>query len=94
MSNFFNALARLRDAAARYPVSRGHAGNGNTRTVERRDLAELLHHFDRLDAEGRMGYPPHIAQLADAGAAALQQLDVGDVRRNLAHALHLVRPSK
>lgn len=47
--SFANRLKRLRDAVENPPP--GFA-NGKT-VVYRRDLADLLHHFERLDNEAR-----------------------------------------
>jgi hypothetical protein len=64
------------------------------RIVARRDLVDILRQFDRLDAEARLGYPPHIAQLADAATNAIGWIPPGDVRGQLKYALNLVRPAR
>ena len=91
--SFKNTLDRLREAAENPPVSHKQRGLGTLRIVELRDLAELLHHFDRLDAEARMGYQPHIKELADAATKAISELRDSDTKKHLEFALHLVRPN-
>jgi hypothetical protein len=59
---FHNTLRRLRAAAEERQPGVPEA----IRHVRRDDLRELLHHFDRLDAEARIGYPPHVKMVADA----------------------------
>ena len=93
--SFHKVLERLREVTQE-PLPEKQRGLGTRRIVEVRDLAELLHHFDRLDAEARMGYPPHIKELADAAEKALFELRAcmtRDTVVHLEHALHLVRPN-
>lgn len=90
---FYKVLERLRGVTQESK----QRGIGTHRLVEVRDLAELLHHFDRLDADARMGYPPYIKELADAAEKALFELRAymtKDTVVHLEHALNLVRPSK
>lgn len=87
---FHKALERLREAAQDNRQRSRDAGT--KRVVEVRDLQELLYHFDRLDAEARMGYPPNINELANAAEKAVPQLPSGDVKLDLEYALSLVRP--
>lgn len=54
--SFARILERLRDAASDRPLDRRQGGRGQTRVVDASDLRELLHHFDRLDAEIRASY--------------------------------------
>lgn len=91
--SFSNVLDRLRDAAKHVPDNYRQRGMGTSRIVEVKDLAELLRHFDRLDAEARMGYPLHIKELADAATKAVAELQDGDTKKHLEFALHLVRPN-
>jgi hypothetical protein len=91
---FHHVLQRLRGVLDAENLPPGQRGLGTRRIIEARDLAELLHHFDRLDAEARLGYPPHIEQLADAAEAALAELHGSESGRNLAFALSLARPKK
>lgn len=91
---FSKTLRRLRDSVQESPPHERQRGLGTRRIVEVRDLAELLYHFDRMDAEARMGYPPNIEQLADAAEKALSELSDSEARRHLEFALNLVRPSK
>lgn len=55
--NFFNSLARLRDAANHLQRGRDEL----TCVVYRDDLKQVLHHFDRLDAEARYQYGRRIS---------------------------------
>ena len=64
--SFQESLKRLRDAAELHPDDPRHRGRGNERLVHQRDLVELLRAHDRLDAEVRLMYPPHIAMLKEA----------------------------
>lgn len=91
---FYHVLKRLRGALNSDDPRNGQRGLGTRRIIEARDLAELLHHFDRLDAQARLGYPAHVEQLADAAEAALAELRGTEAGRNLAFALHLARPKK
>lgn len=91
--SFHNTLQRLRGAVETNPPQERQRGLGTRSIVEVRDLAELLYHFDRLDAESRMGYPPHIKELADAAEKALPLLGESDAGKHLAFALSLIRPN-
>ncbi|SMC63787.1 hypothetical protein [Sporomusa malonica] len=53
MSNFAKQLARLREAAN----NRRRGIQQDTAYVDRRDLQELIYHFDRIDAEIRALLP-------------------------------------
>lgn len=95
---FHQILKRLRDAALQFPASEIQRGRGENRIVRRVDLAELLHHYDRLDAEARLGYPPHIAMLADASEKVIEvakrnpDKELRSAIEELSHALQLARP--
>lgn len=49
---FYRTLERLREAAS----ARTRGLPTNTTVVSKRDLSDLLHHFDRLDADMRAFY--------------------------------------
>lgn len=87
---FDESLKRLREAAQDHPVDgrHRHHSHPDARVVRRRDLDELLRHFDRADAESRMTYPPHRAQLAQALAR------LTPVMEELEQALHRMGPPR
>lgn len=68
MSNFANALQRLRTAAdeARFHYS--------TVEVDTRDLEDLLREHDRLDAVARLTYEPHVKEARKQLQATTAQL--------------------
>ncbi len=85
--SFHHTLNRLREAA-KENCDPKYRGILTRRIVEARDLRELLHHFDRLDAEARAAYDQsiatqekdkHISELKDQlhTAAALLKVKVG-----------------
>jgi len=66
-----------------------------TVSVHVRDLRELLLYFDRLDADARLHYPPHVEMLANAAEKALALLHPHQEQHDeLERALALARPKK
>ena len=85
---FDQTLKRLRDAARDDPLDNRCRAGRDSRVVSQRDLVALLQHFDRVDGEARMAFPPHRAQLAEVIgrlSPLLEELD---------HALHRMGPAR